>query len=56
MSFDPKQLDKFASQPGVYIMKDAAGAVLYVGKAKLIKSRLNNTFLRAAMKGLWFPF
>ena len=29
-------------RPGVYLMKDAAGRVLYVGKAKNLKQRLNN--------------
>jgi len=29
-------------RPGVYLMKDAAGKVLYVGKAKNLKARLNH--------------
>jgi excinuclease ABC subunit C len=29
-------------RPGVYIMKDSRGAVLYVGKAKSLRRRLNN--------------
>jgi predicted GIY-YIG superfamily endonuclease len=48
---DPKPLDqrlgrKFfrraPRRPGVYLMKDANGKVLYVGKAKDLKQRLNN--------------
>ena len=48
---DPKPLDqrlgrKFfrraPRRPGVYLMKDAADKVLYVGKAKDLKQRLNN--------------
>jgi predicted GIY-YIG superfamily endonuclease len=48
---DPKPLDqrlgrKFfrraPRRPGVYLMKDASGKVLYVGKAKDLKQRLNN--------------
>jgi predicted GIY-YIG superfamily endonuclease len=48
---DPKPLDqrlgrKFFRQapqrPGVYLMKNAAGQVVYVGKAKNLKQRLNN--------------
>lgn len=30
----------FPAQPGVYLMKDANGAVIYVGKAKSLKDRL----------------
>src|SRR5208282_3996019 len=48
---DPKPLDqrlgkKFfrraPRRPGVYLMKDANGRVLYVGKAKDLKQRLNH--------------
>jgi len=48
---DPKPLDqrlgkkffrKAPRRPGVYLMKDAGGKVLYVGKAKNLKQRLNN--------------
>src|SRR6202142_2780517 len=48
---DPKPLDqrlgrKFfrraPQRPGVYLMKDANDKVLYVGKAKDLKQRLNN--------------
>src|SRR2546430_10257052 len=48
---DPRPLDqqlggKFFKhaprRPGVYLMKDAADNVLYVGKAKDLKQRLNN--------------
>jgi len=45
MIFDVKQLEQFPTQPGVYLMKDAAGNVLYVGKAKLLKNRLKQYFL-----------
>lgn len=44
MVFDPKQLDFFPMQPGVYLMKDKADRVLYVGKAKLLKTRLKQYF------------
>ncbi len=44
MSFDPQRLDYFPSGPGVYLMKDRQGGVLYVGKAKQLKSRLKQYF------------
>jgi len=44
MPFDPKSLRLYPDQPGVYLMKDAAGAVLYVGKAKNLRARLKQYF------------
>ncbi|HKZ00085.1 MAG TPA: excinuclease ABC subunit UvrC [Rhabdochlamydiaceae bacterium] len=44
MVFDPKQLEKFPLLPGVYLMKDAVGRVIYVGKAKQLKNRLKQYF------------
>src|SRR3712207_2782086 len=35
------------ASPGVYIFKDAGGTVLYVGKAKNIRSRVANYFTRS---------
>ena len=44
MTFDSSRLSLYPDQPGVYIMKDERGAVLYVGKAKRLKSRLRQYF------------
>jgi len=38
----------FPQTPGVYLMKDAAGVVLYIGKAKNLRSRASHYFLAEA--------
>src|SRR6478672_5062661 len=38
----------FPQAPGVYLMKDAAGAVIYIGKAKNLRSRAGHYFLAEA--------
>ena len=38
----------FPQTPGVYLMKDAAGRVIYVGKAKNLRARAGSYFLKAA--------
>ncbi len=38
----------FPQSSGVYLMKDAAGRVIYVGKAKNLRSRASSYFLKAA--------
>jgi len=38
----------FPQSAGVYLMKDAAGRVIYVGKAKNLRSRAGSYFLKAA--------
>ena len=35
---------KFPEEPGVYLMKDSKGNVIYVGKAKSLKKRLASYF------------
>lgn len=39
---------EFPQTPGVYLMKDAAGVVIYVGKASNLRSRAGSYFLKAA--------
>ena len=38
----------FPQTPGVYLMKDAAGVVIYVGKAVNLRARAGSYFLKAA--------
>jgi excinuclease ABC subunit C len=38
----------FPTTPGVYLMKDSAGRVIYVGKAKNLRARAGSYFLKAA--------
>jgi excinuclease ABC subunit C len=40
------QLSSIPSEPGIYIMKDAAGAVIYIGKALSLKKRVTSYFTK----------
>ena len=42
------KVKKFPQKPGVYLMKDIAGVVIYIGKAKNLRSRAGSYFLKAA--------
>lgn len=43
-----EKVKSFPQTPGVYLMKDHAGRVIYVGKAKNLRSRAGSYFLKAA--------
>lgn len=45
-----EKVKAFPTTPGVYLMKDAAGVVLYVGKAKSLRNRASHYFTRAALE------
>lgn len=45
MSFDPQILCLYPEEPGVYLMKDSEGIVLYVGKAKNLRARIKQYFI-----------
>jgi len=42
------KVKSFPHKPGVYLMKDEAGRVIYVGKAKDLRNRASSYFLKAA--------
>lgn len=45
-----EKVKTFPQTPGVYLMKDHAGRVIYVGKAKNLRSRASSYFLKAAQE------
>lgn len=55
-SFNPKVLDKYATDPGVYLMKNERGKVLYVGKAKNLRARLKQYFVQGRDGRPMVPF
>jgi excinuclease ABC subunit C len=50
----PDLLERLPHQPGVYLLKDAQGTVIYVGKAKSLFSRVRSYFSRAGGDGRAF--
>ena len=44
MPFDSSSLNLYPTEPGVYLMKDAKGRVLYIGKANNLRSRVKQYF------------
>lgn len=41
-----EQIDLLPQSPGVYLMYNINGKVIYVGKAKILKKRVSQYFLR----------
>lgn len=56
MTFNLKKLDLFPTQPGVYIMKDAEGETLYIGKAKNLRIRVKQYFVPGRDGRIMIPF
>ena len=44
MPFDPESLGRLPPTPGVYLMKDGDGTILYVGKATHLRNRVRQYF------------
>ncbi len=42
-----QKLKTLPKDPGVYVMKDAAGTIIYIGKAKNLKNRVSSYFIGA---------
>src|SRR6266704_1612262 len=47
-----EKVKQFPATPGVYLMKDAQGRVIYVGKAKNLRNRASHYFTKAAADDL----
>src|SRR5262245_44371824 len=47
-----EKVKQFPSAPGVYLMKDGQGRVLYVGKAKNLRNRAGHYFTQAAAEDM----
>ncbi|MBI2742553.1 MAG: excinuclease ABC subunit UvrC [Chlamydiales bacterium] len=55
MRFDVTQLEQFPKETGVYLMKDASGKVIYVGKAKQLRVRLKQYFAKGRDERAMIP-
>src|SRR5438445_10111047 len=47
-----EKVKQFPPSPGVYLMKDGQGRVLYVGKAKNLRNRASHYFSKAAAEDM----
>lgn len=54
--YDPKQLDRFPLEPGVYLMKNQNGEIIYVGKAKHLKKRVKQYFASSGDSRPMIPY
>ena len=51
-----EKLERLPTAPGVYLMKDARGEVIYVGKAVSLRSRVRSYFGRSSDTRAFIPF
>lgn len=54
--FDKKKITKFPTNPGVYLMQDQKGKVLYIGKAKNLRSRVKQYFSKSGDGRAMIPY
>ncbi len=47
MTFEIARLKRFPTDPGVYLMKNRTGKVLYIGKAKNLRNRVRQYFMKS---------
>src|SRR5580700_8146433 len=47
-----EKVKTFPTTPGVYIMKDATGVVIYIGKAKNLRNRASHYFTKLAAEDM----
>src|SRR5438093_1847825 len=52
METPSEKVKQFPASPGVYLIKDALGRVLYVGKAKNLRNRAGHYFTKAAVEDM----
>ena len=45
MTFDISKIT-IPTDPGIYLMKDSDGKIIYIGKAKNLKNRVRSYFLK----------
>ncbi len=43
----PEAIDRLPRKPGVYLFRDKAGTLIYIGKAKSLRNRVKSYFIRA---------
>lgn len=53
---DKEKLDTLPKEPGVYLMKDKLGKILYIGKAKQLKQRVKQYFVPGRDGRMMVPF
>lgn len=51
-----EKIKNFPDQPGIYLMKNEQGKVIYVGKAKSLKKRVRSYFQKTDDGRVWSPF
>ena len=42
-----QEIGRFPALPGVYLMKDVSGEIIYVGKGKNLRARVGSYFRRS---------